>query len=78
MVLLAIFMITVGTAGYFLKLVGGRWIGLWVLVAIAVFTPLAWHLRTPLVRRLSPVATGAVVIVGVFVLRAAVIFSAQS
>ena len=76
--LIGALMATVGVAGSFAKLVGGRWAALWIIVGAIIAVGLAVHYRMPLARRVSPFVIAPLTLAGVWVLRTVVIFSAQS
>ncbi len=76
--LIGALMATVGVAGSFTQLVSGRWAALWIIIGVIIAAVLAVHYRLPLARRVSPVVIAALTIVGVWVLRTVVVFSAQS
>lgn len=76
-VLVIVFLITVGLAGTLSPLFGGIFLLLWLIVAVGVALPLVGH-HIAGARSLSPVLTSIVVLVGVLALRAVVIFGAQS
>ncbi len=75
LVLIAVFLITLGGA---LSKVGGGWIILWLVVLIGTLVPLVAEWRPALVRQLPFYVVPVLVLVGVFALRAVIIFSAQA
>ncbi len=76
-VLVLIFLVTVGLAGTLSPLFGGVLLLLWILVAVGIGLPLVGHYIKG-AHSLSPVVTAVLVLVGVLALRVAVIFGAQS
>ena len=76
--LIVVFLVTVGIAGFVAQLFTPLWILLWVLVLIGLALPLLVHHRVLAERSLPPVVAPLLVLVGVLALRAVVIFGAQS
>ena len=76
-VLVVVFLATVAIAGTLSPLFEGLLLLLWLLVAVGIALPLVGHFIKGS-RALSPVLTSVLVLVGVFALRAVVIFGAQS
>ena len=76
-VLVLVFLVTVGLAGTLSPLFGGILLLLWILVAVGIGLPLVGH-YVKAARSFSPVVTAVLVLVGVLALRVAVIFGAQS
>jgi len=76
LVLIALFLITLG--GLVSKVLGGGWIILWLIVLIATLVPLVAEWRPRTVRQVPPILVPVLVLVGVLALRAVIIFSAQA
>src|SRR3989454_2985131 len=76
LVLIAIFLLTLG--GLVSKVLGGAWILLWLVVLVGTLLPLLLEWRPRWARQVSPVLASVLVLVGVFALRAVIIFSAQA
>jgi formate-dependent nitrite reductase membrane component NrfD len=77
-ILIVVFLVTVGIAGFVAQLFAPLWILLWVLVLIGLAVPLLLQYRVVAERSLPPVVAPLLVLIGVLALRAVVIFGAQS
>lgn len=75
LLLIVIFFITLSAAGTLSKTLSGVWLVLWILVLISLVPPLAGIGRGRFA--VSSAVAGAAVIIGVLLMRIAVIFSAQ-
>lgn len=73
--LIVVFLVTVAIAGTIAHLFAPLWILLWLLVLMGLALPLLTRYRG---LSLPPVVTALVVLIGVFALRAVIIFGAQS
>jgi formate-dependent nitrite reductase membrane component NrfD len=75
-VLIAVFLVTVGVAGSIGKM-AGVWLLLWLVVALGLAAPFVFT-RLDAARRWAPVTAPILVLLSVLALRALVIFSAQT
>ena len=75
LVLIALFFVTLG--GVLSRVLSGGWLVLWMVVLLGTVVPLLVHWRLDWRRRISPNLAPILVLLGVFALRAVVIFSPQ-
>ena len=74
-VLIVLFLVSVAVAGSIGKVLG-VWLALWLVVLLGLLAPLA--MRSNMAQRWRPVAASVLALLGVFALRALVIFAAQA
>jgi formate-dependent nitrite reductase membrane component NrfD len=75
--LIVLFLVSMLISGLVLKVFGGGWLLLWLIVIMSLILPVASHRRLVDLRRMPTYLVPVLALVGVLALRAAVIFSAQ-